>query len=134
LNRTDPVSGSAWGAAHPGRDGGLRLARSLLRPRQATRVIALSAEAFGLGTVAGFAVGGALAQYASWPWIFATGAMLIAAGSGLVMLFVPPTSERACGGFDRSMTSIGASTPEAISAYGSAATWARGTITRPLFT
>jgi MFS transporter, PHS family, inorganic phosphate transporter len=44
----------------------LALARGLLRPPRAARAIALSAGAFGLGTMAGFAVGGLLAQYASW--------------------------------------------------------------------
>jgi MFS family permease len=78
----------------------LALARRLLPPDRAARVIALSAGAFGLGTIAGFAGGGLLAQYASWRWIFAVGAVMVAVGFGLVTFFVPGTHERAEGKYD----------------------------------
>ncbi len=57
----------------------LALARGLLPRERVGRAIALSAGAFGLGTMAGFARGGLLAQYASWRWIFIAGAVLVAA-------------------------------------------------------
>lgn len=78
----------------------LALARRLLPQREAARAIALSAGAFGLGTVAGFAGGGLLAQYASWRLIFVAGAALVAAGFGLVVALVPRTAEQAGGGYD----------------------------------
>lgn len=78
----------------------LALARRLLRREQAARVIAASAGAFGLGTAAGFAAGGLLAQYAGWRWIFAAGAVLVGLGFGLVLVLVPRTAESARGGYD----------------------------------
>ena len=78
----------------------LALARRLLPPEQAGRVIAWAAGAFGLGTVAGFASGGLIAQYASWRWIFAAGAGMVAAGFVLVLLLVPRTFEHAGGSYD----------------------------------
>lgn len=78
----------------------LALARRLLPGQRAARAIALSAGAFGLGTVAGFAGGGLLAHYASWRWIFVAGAILVAAGFGLVAALVPRTAEHAGGEYD----------------------------------
>jgi MFS family permease len=87
----------------------LALARGLFRPERAGRVIAWSAGAFGLGTAAGFAGGGLLAQYASWRWIFVAGALLVAAGFGLVLALVPRTAESASGGYDwRGTTALAA--------------------------
>lgn len=78
----------------------LALARRLLPLDRAGLAIALSAGAFGLGTMAGFAGGGALAGYLSWRWIFIAGALLVAVGFGAVLALVPRTTERAGGGYD----------------------------------
>lgn len=78
----------------------LAVARRLLPPGQASAAVALSAGAFGLGTVAGFATGGLLAQYLSWRWIFAVGAVLVAAATGAVLAWVPAADDRAGGGYD----------------------------------
>src|SRR5207248_3829113 len=87
----------------------LAMAMGLFRPERAARVIALSAGAFGFGTAAGFVGGGLLAQYASWRWIFVVGALLVAAGFGLVLALVPRTAESAGGGYDwRGTTALAA--------------------------
>lgn len=78
----------------------LALARRLLPPERAGTAVALSAGAFGLGTVAGFACGGLLAQYLSWRWIFVAGAVLVAVSFGAVLAAVPATDDRAGGGYD----------------------------------
>jgi hypothetical protein len=62
--------------------------------------VALSAGAFGLGTVAGFAAIGLLAQYLSWCWIFVAGAVLVAGGFGAVLAAVPAMDDRAGGGYN----------------------------------
>jgi MFS family permease len=66
----------------------LALARRLLPPERASTAVALSAGVFGLGTVAGFAAGGLLAQYLSWRWIFVAGAVLVAVAWGCLELKV----------------------------------------------
>jgi MFS family permease len=78
----------------------LALARRLLPGEKAASAVAWSAGAFGLGTIAGFAGGGLLAQYASWRWVFVAGAVLVAAGAGSVLALVPATRDQASGGFD----------------------------------
>lgn len=78
----------------------LALARRLLPRRKAGAAVALSAGAFGLGTMAGFAAGGVLAQYASWRWIFVAGAVLVAGGFGSVLALVPASGDRAGGRYD----------------------------------
>lgn len=78
----------------------LALARGLLPRQKAGSAVALSAGAFGLGTVVGFGSGGLLAQYASWRWIFVAGAVLVAAGFGTVLALVPATHDRASGRYD----------------------------------
>jgi MFS family permease len=78
----------------------LALARRLLPPDLASTALALSAGAFGLGTVVGFASGGLLAQYLSWHWIFVVGAVLVAVGLGTVLILVPAADDRAGGGYD----------------------------------
>ena len=78
----------------------LALFRRLLPQEKVAAAVALSAGAFGLGTMAGFAGGGLLAQYASWRWIFVAGAVLVAAGLGAVLALVPATGDRAGGGYD----------------------------------
>lgn len=72
----------------------LALFRRLLPQQKVSAAVALSAGAFGLGTMAGFAGGGLLAQYASWRWIFVAGAVLVAAGLGAVLALVPATGDR----------------------------------------
>jgi MFS family permease len=44
--------------------------------------------------------GGVLAQYASWRWIFAVGAVLVAAATVLVVRLVPATFGQAGGRYD----------------------------------
>jgi MFS family permease len=78
----------------------LALSRRLLPREKVAGAVALSAGAFGLGTVAGFAGGGLLAQYTSWRWIFAVGAVLVAVGFGSVVALVPATDEHADGRYD----------------------------------
>lgn len=78
----------------------LALARRLLPDERVAPAVALSAGAFGLGTMAGFAGGGLLAQYASWRWIFVAGAVLVAVGLAAVLALVPATRDQAGGGYD----------------------------------
>ena len=77
----------------------LAIARDSVPPERVTAVGALTA-AFGVGTAVGFVGGGALAQYASWRWIFAGGAAVIAIATALVWWVVPDRQDRAAGGFD----------------------------------
>lgn len=87
----------------------LALCRGLLSRQKASTAVSLSAGAFGLGTVLGFAGGGVLAQYASWRWIFVVGAVLVAAGFVLVLALVPGTPDRASGRYDwRGTIALGA--------------------------
>lgn len=78
----------------------LALARGLLPREKAAAAMALSAGAFGLGTVAGFACGGVLAQDAGWRWLFVAGAVLVAAGIGAVLALVPAAGDSARGRYD----------------------------------
>lgn len=78
----------------------LALARRLLPREKAASAVALSAGSFGAGAIAGFASGGVLAQDASWRWIFAVGAVLVAVGLGSVLALVPATGDRAGGRYD----------------------------------
>ena len=52
--------------------------------------IGLLAGGFGLGSILGLPIGGAIAQWLSWRWIFGVGAIALALGALLVRLTVPP--------------------------------------------
>jgi len=57
--------------------------------------IGVLAGGFGLGSILGFPVGGAIAQWLSWRWIFGVGAIALAVGALLVRLTVPQIAPRA---------------------------------------
>lgn len=78
----------------------LATARRVLPPERVGTVIALSAGAFGFGTLLGFGGGGLLAQYASWRWIFGAGAILVAAATTILLRALPPSQGQASGGYD----------------------------------
>lgn len=84
----------------------LAIARAILPPERVTGAIAMLTGGFGVGTALGFVGGGLLAEYASWRWIFGTGAIIVAAGTALVARALPDTGGRATGGFDRVGTAV----------------------------
>lgn len=84
----------------------LAIARAVLPAERTRTSIALLTGAFGVGTAVGFVAGGVLAEYASWRWIFAVGAVLVAAGTLMVWRTLPDTPERASGGFDLAGTGV----------------------------
>lgn len=84
----------------------LALARDHVDEDRATRAIGMLTGGFGAGTVIGFVGGGALAEYATWRWIFAGGAAIVAAALVLVALLVPEVETRASGRFDLLGTAV----------------------------
>lgn len=61
---------------------------------------------FGLGTAAGFGVGGAIVQLLGWRWVFAAGAVAVAVGIALVATAVPRSKERTEAGLDLPGTAL----------------------------
>lgn len=84
----------------------LALARQHTAEDRTQRVVGLLTGAFGVGTALGFVVGGVLAQYASWRYIFLVGAVIVAGGTALVARVLPPSQERAEGTFDVAGTAV----------------------------
>jgi MFS family permease len=84
----------------------LAVARDLVDDTEMTKTVGLLTGGFGLGTAIGFAGGGLLAEDASWRWIFAGGAVVVAAGFMLVVFIVPEVDERADGRFDLRGTAV----------------------------
>ncbi len=78
----------------------LAIARDSVPDERVSAAIGRLTAAFGLGTAIGFAGGGALAEYASWRWIFGVGAFVVAAATVLAWWAVPETRELATGRFD----------------------------------
>jgi MFS family permease len=78
----------------------LAIARAVLPKERLTTSIAVLTGAFGVGTAVGFVGGGLLAEYASWRWIFAAGAILVAVGTVVAWRTLPDTGEHAGGSFD----------------------------------
>jgi MFS family permease len=84
----------------------LALVREHLPDHAVTTGIALLTASFGAGTGIGFVGGGLLAEYASWRWIFAVGAILVAAGALCIHRALPDTDTRAQGEFDGTGTAL----------------------------
>ncbi len=63
-------------------------------------MIGLLTGAFGIGTAIGFAAGGVFAEALSWRLIFLAGAVLVAAGLVLIVVFVPRSRSTERGSFD----------------------------------
>jgi MFS family permease len=57
--------------------------------------IGVLAGGFGLGSILGLPIGGAIAEWLSWRWIFGVGAIALALGALLVRLTVPRIEPRA---------------------------------------
>src|SRR5699024_8639064 len=64
------------------------------------RGIGILTGGFGFGGLAGFGLGGAVAEFAGWRWIFAIGVVVLAIGIVLVRVVVPESPTRDPGGLD----------------------------------
>jgi MFS family permease len=84
----------------------LALARDNVSDHDVTKVVGLLTGGFGLGTAIGFVGGGLLAADASWRWIFAGGAIVVAIATALVFKIVPDSGAEAEGGYDLTGTVI----------------------------
>ncbi len=71
------------------------IAAEVLPRERVNTAIGVLAGGFGLGSVLGLPIGGAIAQWLSWRWIFGVGALALAVGALLVRLTVPPIAPRA---------------------------------------
>lgn len=68
--------------------------------RWVSRGIGILTGGFGFGGLAGFAVGGALAEFAGWRWIFGIGVIALTIGIIMVRLVIPESPTRDTGGLD----------------------------------
>ncbi|MGH3319599.1 MAG: MFS transporter [Streptosporangiaceae bacterium] len=80
------------------------MARDELPPGRFGMGIGLLTGGFGFGAVGGFAIGGLLAQFLSWRWIFGVGAVALALAVVLVWVTVPRSPVRT----ERSLDTPGA--------------------------
>jgi MFS family permease len=71
------------------------IATEILPRDKVHTAIGLLAGGFGMGSVLGLPIGGAIAQYLSWRWIFGVGAIALGLGALLVHLTVPRIGPRA---------------------------------------
>ncbi|MGH3412310.1 MAG: MFS transporter [Marmoricola sp.] len=76
------------------------IATEVLPRERVHTAIGVLAGGFGMGSVLGLPVGGAIAQYWSWRWIFGVGAIALAVGALLVRRTVPDTGPREHRGLD----------------------------------
>lgn len=70
------------------------IATEVLPREKLHTAIGVLAGGFGMGSVLGLPVGGAIAEYWSWRWIFGVGAIALAVGALLVRRTVPATGGR----------------------------------------
>lgn len=68
--------------------------------RWVSRGIGILTGGFGFGGLAGFGVGGALAEFAGWRWIFGIGVIALMLGIIMVRLVIPESTRRDTGGLD----------------------------------
>lgn len=68
--------------------------RDQLPPGRVRGGIGVLTGGFGLGALAGFGIGGLIAQFLSWRWIFGVGAVALAFGMLLVRFTVPASTVR----------------------------------------
>jgi MFS family permease len=84
----------------------LAVARDNVSEHDVTKVVGVLTGGFGVGTAIGFVGGGLLAEDASWRWIFAGGAIVVAAATMLVFKVVPDSGEHAEGRYDLLGTAV----------------------------
>jgi MFS family permease len=80
------------------------IARDLLPAGRVSTGIGILTGAFGLGSLGGYAIGGLIAQFLSWRWVFGFGAIALGAAVVLVRATVPASTEQT----ERSLDTPGA--------------------------
>lgn len=71
------------------------IATEVLPRERVHTAIGVLAGGFGLGSILGLPIGGAIAEWMSWRWIFGVGAIALVIGAVLVWVTVPPIAPRA---------------------------------------
>jgi MFS family permease len=71
------------------------IATEVLPRERVHTAVGVLAGGFGLGSILGLPIGGAIAEWLSWRWIFGVGAIALDIGAALVRVTVPPIPPRA---------------------------------------